>query len=363
MTDLFEKRKKMILSLMQEEAYVPMKEKELAIFLQVEKEDREQLKQVLDALLAEGSVTLSKRGHYSYAVKSFTCGTFEKSRSGYGFVIPDNKNLKQDIFIAAADTMGAVDGHKVVVEITTPAAEGRRPEGKVTEILGHVNDPGVDNLSLTRAYDLPEKFPDKVLSQAEKVPETVAEEELTGRVDLRETCIVTIDSESAKDLDDAVSLHKEGNLYKLGVHIVDVAHYVRENSALDNEAYKRGTSVYLVDRVIPMLPHRLCNGICSLNEVVDRLTLSCLMTIDEKGVVTDHEIVASVIRTNHRMTYTDVNRIITELDDDLQTYFALHADGGVQHGVQGTFRTGLQFLLPLHVFDQALSGSADPQDH
>ena len=307
---------------MQEEAYVPMKEKELAIFLQVEKQDREQLKQVLDALLAEGSVTLSKRGHYSYAVKSFTCGTFEKSRSGYGFVIPDNRNLKQDIFIAAADTMGAVDGHKVVVEITTPAAEGRRPEGKVTEILGHVNDPGVDILSLTRAYDLPEKFPDKVLSQAEKVPETVAEEDLAGRRDLRETCMVTIDSESAKDLDDAVSLQKEGNLYKLGVHIADVAHYVRENSALDNEAYKRSTSVYLVDRVIPMLPHRLCNGICSLNEAVDRLTLSCLMTIDEKGVVTDHEIVESVIRTNHRMTYTDVNRIITEQDEELCEAFA-----------------------------------------
>lgn len=322
MSEQYLKRKNMLLQLMQEPSYVPMKEKELAIFLQVASEDRAELKQILTELLSEGTIVISKRGHYSYAAKSFTSGTFEASRSGYGFVLPDNRNLKQDIFIAAGDTMGAVDGHKVVVEIVTPATENRRPEGKITEILGHVNDPGVDILSLIRAYDLPGKFPDKVMSQAEKIPDAVTEEECEGRRDFREVPMVTIDSESAKDLDDAVSLTKEGDCYHLGVHIADVAHYVRESSALDQEALKRGTSVYLVDRVIPMLPHRLCNGICSLNEAVDRLTLSCLMTIDANGDVTDHEIVESVIRTNHRMTYTDVNRIVTEQDPELCEKFA-----------------------------------------
>ena len=307
---------------MREESYVPMKEKELAIFLQVKREDREALKEVLDALLGEGKIQISKRGYYSTAEKTFTCGTFEKSKSGYGFVIPDNKNFKQDIFVAAADTMGAVDGHKVMVEIITPAEENRRPEGKITEIFGHVNDPGADVLSLIRAYDLPERFPDKVLSQAEKVPETIDEADLAGRRDLRDTLMVTIDSESAKDLDDAVSLEKIDGRYHLGVHIADVAHYVKESSALDQEALKRGTSVYLTDRVIPMLPHRLCNGICSLNEAQDRLTLSCLMEIDEKGNVVNHEITESVIRTNHRMTYTDVNKIIEDHDPEVTEQFS-----------------------------------------
>lgn len=322
MTDQLNKRKKMILDLMREPSYVPMKEKELAVFLQVEKSDREALKEVLDALLQEGSIQISKRGYYSFARNSVTCGTFEKSRSGYGFVIPDNRSYKQDIFIAASDTMGAVDGHKVVVEILVPAEAGRRAEGKVIEILGHSNDPGVDILSLTRAYDLPEKFPDKVLAQAEKVPETISEDDLEGRMDLRDHLMVTIDSESAKDLDDAVSLYKEGGCFHLGVHIADVTHYVRENSALDQEALKRGTSIYLADRVIPMLPHRLCNGICSLNEAQDRLTLSCLMTIDEKGAVVDHQITPSVIRTAHRMTYTAVNRIIEDHDEEAIAEFA-----------------------------------------
>lgn len=325
-TEKFEKRKKMILQLMQEDSYMPMKEKELAIFLQVKSEDREELKRVLDTLLSQGSIQIDKRGHYSYAKKTVTCGTFESTKSGYGFVIPDNRNYKQDIFIAANDTMGAVDGHKVVVEIILPATENRRPEGKITEILGHVNDPGVDILSLTRAYDLPEQFPDKVLAQAEKVPEAITEEEIAGRRDLRDIPMVTIDSESAKDLDDAVSLSKEGELFHLGVHIADVSHYVKENTALDKEALKRGTSIYLVDRVIPMLPHRLCNGICSLNGGQERLTMSCLMTIDAKGNVIDHEIVESVIRTNHRMTYTDVNKIITTQDPDLCEQFADVAD-------------------------------------
>lgn len=315
MSDKFIERKNMILNLFQEESYVPMKEKELAIFLQVRREDRAELKAVLDSLLADGRVQISKRGHYSYVERVITCGTFESAKGGYGFVIPDNKSFKQDIFIAAADTKGAMDGHKVVVEITTPATADRRPEGKITEILGHINDPGVDILSLTRAYDLPEKFPDKVMAQAERIPEEISEADLEGRRDLRNLRMVTIDSESAKDLDDAVSLYKENGFYKLGVHIADVTNYVQEHSALDKEALKRGTSVYLVDRVIPMLPHRLCNGICSLNEAVPRLALSCLMTIDDKGNVIDHEIVESVICTNHRMTYTDVNKVIADHDE------------------------------------------------
>lgn len=316
----------MILKLMQEESYVPMKEKELAIFLQVRREDRAELKAVLDSLLSDGSVQISKRGHYSYVEKIVTCGTFESSKAGYGFVIPDNKSFKQDIFIAAADTRGAMDGHKVVVEIVTPATADRRPEGKITEILGHINDPGVDILSLTRAYDLPERFPDKVMAQAERIPEEISEADMEGRRDLRSLKMVTIDSESAKDLDDAVSLYKEDGYYKLGVHIADVSNYVQEHSALDKEALKRGTSVYLVDRVIPMLPHRLCNGICSLNEAVDRLALSCLMTIDAKGNVVDHEIVESVICTNHRMTYTAVNKVITEHDQATMDEYSDVAD-------------------------------------
>lgn len=322
----FIERKNMILKLMQEESYVPMKEKELAIFLQVRREDRAELKAVLDSLLSDGSVQISKRGHYSYVEKIVTCGTFESSKAGYGFVIPDNKSFKQDIFIAAADTRGAMDGHKVVVEIVTPATADRRPEGKITEILGHINDPGVDILSLTRAYDLPERFPDKVMAQAERIPEEISEADMEGRRDLRSLKMVTIDSESAKDLDDAVSLYKEDGYYKLGVHIADVSNYVQEHSALDKEALKRGTSVYLVDRVIPMLPHRLCNGICSLNEAVDRLALSCLMTIDAKGNVVDHEIVESVICTNHRMTYTAVNKVITEHDQATMDEYSDVAD-------------------------------------
>lgn len=321
MDEKFIERKNMILQLMQDEKYVPMKEKELAIFLQVRKEDREELRNVLMALLSEGRVQVSKRGHYSYVEKIMTSGTFEAAKNGYGFVIPDNRSLKQDIYIPAGCTKGAVDGHKVVVWITTPAYENRRAEGKVVEILGHINDPGVDILSLIKAYDLPEKFPDKVLSQAERVEDTVSEAEMMGRRDLRELDMVTIDSESAKDLDDAVSLYMEDGLYHLGVHIADVSHYVHENSALDKEALKRGTSVYLVDRVIPMLPHRLSNGICSLNEACDRLALSCLMTIDDKGNVVDHEIVESVIKTNHRMTYTDVNKVISDHDaETMQKY-------------------------------------------
>lgn len=241
---------------------------------------------------------------------------------GFGFVIPDDKRVNTDIFIPKEASMGAVEGHKVVVEITK-YPEGRMNwEGKVIEILGHLNDPGVDILSIIRSFNLPEHFPDEVIAEASAVPDEIHPDELEGRRDLRDQLIVTIDGEDAKDLDDAVTVERlENGHYKLGVHIADVSYYVRENSPLDVEAYKRGTSVYLVDRVIPMIPHRLSNGICSLNPRVDRLTLSCEMIFDEQGKRVSYEIFPSVIRTTERMTYTDVNRILVEEDPDtMQKY-------------------------------------------
>lgn len=242
-------------------------------------------------------------------------GTFEKSQN-FGFVVPDNVKLSSDIFVPAERSKGAVDGHKVIVEITDYGNERKSPEGKVVEILGHVNDPGVDIMSIVRSYELPAEFGEKVLNQAERVSKEVSEADCAGRLDLREVQMVTIDGEDAKDLDDAVSLSKEGNLYKLGVHIADVTNYVQENSALDREAKERGTSVYLVDRVIPMLPHILSNGICSLNAGVDRLALSCLMSINEKGEMVDYKIAETVIRVNRRMSYTAVKEILEDKNEE-----------------------------------------------
>ncbi len=381
MKKTFEEHKKLILDFMRDGLYVPMKEKELAIVLQVEPEDRAELKAVLNSLLEDGSIAISKRGKYSIQeVKPITgtfishqkgfgfvevegqeedyfvpaeytggafhqdiveitvlkrtegkrqeakvikiiergikevVGTFQKSKS-FGFVIPDNQKLAQDIFVPKERSKGAVDGHKVVVEITDYGKDGRKPEGKVIEILGHINDPGVDILSIVKAFDLPVFFPEKVLNQAERVAQEVSEADMAGRVDLRHVQMVTIDGEDAKDLDDAVSLTVENGLYKLGVHIADVTNYVQEGSALDREALKRGTSVYLVDRVIPMLPHTLSNGICSLNEDVDRLAVSCLMTINDKGEVVDHTLCESVIHSNRRMTYTSVQKILADKEE------------------------------------------------
>ena len=244
-------------------------------------------------------------------------GVFEQGK-GFGFVVPDDKRFAKDIFISKGNTKGAVTGHKVVVKITNVPDDRRNPEGVVTEILGHVNDPGVDILSVIKEYDLPLDFPKEVKEELETIESEVSDDELEGREDFRDVMMVTIDGEDAKDLDDAVSLEMlENGNFLLGVHIADVTHYVRENSYLDKEAYKRGTSVYLVDRVIPMIPHKLSNGICSLNPQVDRLTLSCVMEIDHKGDVIDHRIVKSVIKTNERMTYTDVNKILTENDEEL----------------------------------------------
>lgn len=290
-------------------------------------------------------------------------GYYQKNKT-YGFVIPDNRRITRDIFIPQNCDGGAVTGHKVVVQLTDFGDTRRNPEGRVTEILGHVNDPGTDILSLVRAYGLPEQFPPEVMEEAAVAPEKIevpenAEErketpgrepaqhaasdrageqdclsgigaggvaygledlkapvdwsgDLAGRLDLRFLPTVTIDGEDAKDLDDAVTLGRNcrGN-YILGVHIADVSHYVREGSALDQEALRRGTSVYLTDRVIPMLPHKLSNGICSLNAGENRLALSCIMEVEPDGTVADHRIAESVIRVDRRMTYTAVNAILT----------------------------------------------------
>ncbi len=381
----FQERKDMLLALMNEKEYVPMKLKELAILLDVPKENREELKQVLDALMAEGKISVSKKGKYGKAeifaqtgifhahprgfgfvtiegrdgdvfvapdnikdamdgdtvqvvveeetrnhkaeavvVKILTranetvIGTFEKSKR-FGFVVPDNPRITVDVFIPEGADMGAVTGHKVIVKLTSYGSGRKNPEGRVIQILGHVNDPGVDILSIIKAYGLPESYPDDVMEEVADVPEALTEEMIAeelenGRVDLRNVPMVTIDGEDAKDLDDAVSVSKEivnGRvMYHLGVHIADVTHYVRENTPLDKEALKRGTSVYLVDRVIPMLPHRLSNGICSLNAGTDRFALSCLMDLDEKGNVVGHKICESVVRIDRRMTYTAVNAIL-----------------------------------------------------
>ncbi|MCH5260961.1 MAG: ribonuclease R [Lachnospiraceae bacterium] len=384
----FERRKNLICELIKDELYVPMKEKELAAFMQVSREDRESFREVLQALLSEGKIQITKHGKYVKPDVNQPVGTFISNAKGFGFVeiegreedlyipedktggafhldkvqvallpgqrgkrqeamvvkilergmtqivgtydhagnfgfvIPDNGKIGMDIFVPKERSKGAVTGHKVVVELTSYGDERHKPEGKVVEILGHVNDPGVDIMSIVRAYGLPVEFGEKVMNQVSRVPEEVLESDKTGRMDLRDLQMVTIDGEDAKDLDDAVSLYQDDKgLFHLGVHIADVTNYVQENSALDWEALERGTSVYLVDRVIPMLPHKLSNGICSLNQGVDRLALSCLMTIDGKGEVTDYQIAETVICVDRRMSYTSVKKILEDRDEaEIQEY-------------------------------------------
>ncbi|MDQ0902779.1 ribonuclease R [Paenibacillus sp. V4I7] len=239
-------------------------------------------------------------------------GVFQ-SQETFGFVIADDKRVSRDIFIPQHAFMGAVTGQKVVVKIVNYPEGRSAAEGEVIEILGHKDDPGVDILAIVRKHQLPEAFQEDVLAEADAAPDSITEEEIIGqgRRDLRSKRIVTIDGEDAKDLDDAVNVEllENGNL-RLGVHIADVSYYVRESTALDIEAYNRGCSVYLTDRVIPMLPHRLSNGICSLNPRVDRLTMSCEMEFDEDLKLVNHEIFTSVIKTSERMTYTNVRKLL-----------------------------------------------------
>ncbi|WP_332648695.1 ribonuclease R [Lysinibacillus sp. 54212] len=259
----------------------------------------------------EGTITkVVERGKTSFV------GTFQANR-GFGFVVPDDKKMSMDIFVAKEDTLGAVDGHKVVVEITNWPDDIKSATGMITKILGHKNDPGVDILSVLYKYEIPPEFPQEVVDAAGEVPDSISEEDIIGRRDLRNETIVTIDGADAKDLDDAVTVTKNGDgTYRLGVHIADVSYYVTQGSVLDTEAYDRATSVYLTDRVIPMIPHRLSNGICSLNPQVDRLTLSCEMVIDGAGQVVSHEIFQSVINTTERMTYSDVYKILEQPDEN-----------------------------------------------
>ena len=389
MDNKFEKRKEIVYSLMCDPHYVPMKIKEIAIVMQVAKEDRSELEAILEELQREGKIELTKRGKYKKAERAISTGlfignargfgfveiegreedifipeeningaihhdtveieilpgksgkrqegivtriishelkeivgTFEKCKN-FGFVRPDNQKFTKDIFIPIERSKGAVDGHKVLVELTSYGSNTKKPEGKVIKIIGHINDPGTDILSVIYGHELPMEFPERVLNQAERVAKEVSEADRQGREDLRDLTIVTIDGEDAKDLDDGVSVtwDEQQKVWHLGVHIADVTNYVQENSALDREALKRGTSVYLVDRVIPMLPHTLSNGICSLNQGVDRLALSCLMDVDEHGQVVSHKIVESVICVNRRMTYTSVAKILEDQDkEEMEKY-------------------------------------------
>ena len=387
MEQTFEKRKKIIYDFICDDFYVPMKLKELAILLQVPKDQRNELKKVMDALVADGKVSVTQKGKYVKGTAKQLVGTYQahargfgfvtvegqaddifiseddangafhmdqvevvitkapegKRREGkivrilshgtvklvgyfqknknFGFVIPDNDRFVKDIFVPLERSKGAVTGHKVVVELTSYGKDGKKPEGKVVEIIGHVNDPGTDIMSIVKGYDLPVEFPEKVLNQAERVAKDVTSADMAGRMDIRSWRMVTIDGEDAKDLDDAISITKEGENYQLGVHIADVTNYVQERSALDREAYERGTSVYLVDRVIPMLPHALSNGICSLNAGEDRLALSCIMTVNPKGEVIDHKIAETVVHIDQRMSYTSVKKILEDRDpEEMEAY-------------------------------------------
>ena len=244
-------------------------------------------------------------------------GKFEKSKN-FGFVVPDDKKIFDDVFIPKAQFNGARNNEIVAVEIVKWPERRRNAEGKVIKRLGKFGAPGVDILSIMYEHDLKEDFPDEVLAEVDKIPEEVLKKEYKNRRDLRDINMVTIDGEDAKDLDDAVSIEKlENGNYLLGVHIADVSYYVKEGTALDKEAYERGTSVYLVDRVIPMLPRKLSNGICSLNAKEDRLAFSVMMQIDNTGRVIDSDIFKSVINVNERMNYSDVTKILENKDKEL----------------------------------------------
>lgn len=239
-------------------------------------------------------------------------GEYIQGKNGKGTIKLDNDKLKIEIEIDKEASMNAIDGHKVLVKVGKKL-RGNEYKGHIIKILGHKTDPGVDILSIAAKYNIEEEFPEAVLEEVEKIPDHVLEHEYEGRRDLREEIIFTIDGADTKDIDDAISIEKlENNNYKLGVHIADVSYYVRENTEIDKDAYLRGTSVYLADRVIPMLPRQLSNGICSLNPDVDRLAISCVMEIDEKGKVVDYEIFESVIKSKKQMTYTNVNKILEE---------------------------------------------------
>lgn len=253
-------------------------------------------------------------------------GTFKNSRN-FGFVIPDDKKIGTDIFISKKKFKGAKDNQKVVVKITKYPEKGKNAEGEIIEVIGSMDEAGVDMLCLIREHNLPYEFPEFVLNEANEIKEEIEKKDIPNRVDLRGKTIFTIDGEDAKDLDDAVLVEKlpNGN-YKLGVYIADVSHYVKEGSELDKEAIKRGTSIYMLDRVIPMLPKRLSNGICSLNAGKDRFTLSIEMEIDNKGNVVSSDVFKAVINVSERMSYTDVAKILENSDDKVIKKYEKYID-------------------------------------
>ena len=395
-----EKRKKIIMDIMQDKHYVPMKIKELAIVLNVPKENRDDLQFVLDELISEGKIGLSKRGKYGIGIEEIhvgvfsatakgfgfvtiegfdddiyipardtlnafdgdkvqlvivnkfkrgarkegriikiveraikeIVGTYKKSKS-FGFVVPDNSKIGVDLYIAEGCDVKAGNNDKVVVKIKDYGSADKKPEGEIIEVIGAINDPGVDIVSIIKDYGIEEEFPDEVIKQCETIADKVESGKLKlkafmaqkgilnhkssayARYDFRNVMTVTIDGEDAKDLDDAISIEKTKDGYILGVHIADVSEYVREDTPLDKEAKKRGTSVYLVDRVIPMLPKKLSNGICSLNAGEDRLALSCIMEFDKSGNIKSHEICETLINVDKRMSYTGVQATL-DADED-----------------------------------------------
>ncbi|MCX7709891.1 MAG: ribonuclease R [Clostridia bacterium] len=385
--NLYAERKERILDFMREDAYKPLLFQELVSVLDVPKDDLPMFKEVVEELENEGKIFKTHRDRYGIPERmNLVVGRIQGNERGYGFVIPDDEDIKDifipadglngamhndrviarvskkalgdkrsegevirileranrtivgtfedskyfgfvvpdvvkisgDIFIPKDEFNGAKPGQKVIAEIIKWPEKRRNAEGRIIEIIGDKDEPGADILSIIKSYNLKEEFPEAVMNQAESISDVVTEEMSKGRRDLRGLRMVTIDSEDARDLDDAVSVERlpNGN-YRLGVHIADVTYYVTENSPLDKEALKRGTSVYLVDRVIPMLPRKLSNGICSLNPQIDRLAFTVMMDIDANGKVINHEIFESVINIDERMTYTNVYKILVEKDGEL----------------------------------------------
>ena len=273
---------------------------------------------VIIKIIEEANKDRSREGKVIKVIehaKNTVVGTFEFNRN-FGFVVPDDKSFGTDIFISKANIGKARNGHKVLVEITKYPEGNRHAEGKILEVLGRPNEAGVDMLSLIKEYGLPSVFPEEVVKEAKSKGDKIDKNKIENRIDLRDKEIFTIDGEDAKDLDDAVRVEKleDGN-YLLEVHIADVSEYVKQDSFLDKEAYLRGTSIYMLGRVIPMLPRELSNGICSLNMNEDRFTLSCSMVINDKGEVVDSKVYKGIIRVTERMNYNDVQKILDKSDE------------------------------------------------
>ena len=374
-----------ILEFMQEDDYVPMRAKEIAMLMRVPKNEYNEFLELIGKLEMELKIQKNRKNRYKVSEKIYYDGIYKKNQKGFGFVkieereeevyiskenslnalngdrvlieiieeknkvkkaegkivrilkrekdtvvgifqnnktfgfvVPDDKNFGSDIYIPKKNFGKAKDNHKVLVKITKYPQKDKNAEGKVIEVLGNINDAGVDMLSLIKEHSLPAKFPEQVIEEAKKCGNKIDEKNISSRIDLRDKIIFTIDGEDAKDLDDAVRVQKlENGNYKLDVHIADVSYYVREKSLLDQEALLRGTSIYMLGKVIPMLPKELSNGICSLNEGEDRFTLSCTMEIDKKGKVISNEIYKAVIKVTKRMNYTDVQSILDGSNDKI----------------------------------------------